>query len=104
MLGKGGRTDLDSHADTCVLGGNFHIYENTSQKCTVYPYSTAYKPKEVTIAHGGTAYDHTDGTTYILDVNNGFNMTQELATSLLNPNQLRSNGIAVDETPIHLSP
>jgi Reverse transcriptase (RNA-dependent DNA polymerase) len=98
-----GRTDLDSHADTCVLGGTFHIYENTAQQCTVYPYSTSYKPKVVTIAHGGTAYDHSDGHTYILDVNNGFNMITDLSTSLLNPNQMRANGIAVDDTPVHLS-
>jgi hypothetical protein len=98
-----GRTDLDSHADTCVLGGTFHIYENTAQQCTVYPYSTSYKPKVVTVAHGGTAYDHTDGHTYILDVNNGFNMATDLTTSLLHPNQMRANGIVVDDTPVHLS-
>lgn len=102
-IDQGGRTDLDSHADTCVLGSTFHIYEDTAQQCTVYPYSTKYKPKVVTIAHGGTAYDHSDGKTYILDVNNGFNMINELSTSLLNPNQLRANGIVVDDTPIHLS-
>jgi hypothetical protein len=86
-----------------VLGGTFHIYENTAQQCTVYPYSTSYKPKVVTIAHGGTAYDHPDGNTYILDVNNGFNMTADLSTSLLNPNQMRVNGIVVDDVPVHLS-
>jgi hypothetical protein len=102
-LDQSGRMDLDSHADTCVLGGTFHIYENTAQQCTVYPYSTSYKPKVVTIAHGGTAYDHADGNTYILDINNGFNMTADLSTSLLNPNQMRSNGIIVDDTPVHLS-
>jgi hypothetical protein len=85
-MDQGGRTDLDLHADTCVLGSTFHIYEDTAQQCTVYPYSTKYKPKIVTIAHGGTAYDHSDGKTYILDVNNGFNMINELSTSLLQTN------------------
>jgi hypothetical protein len=101
---QSGRTDLDSHADTCVMGKTYYIYENTAQQCTVYPYSTSYKPKTVTVAHGGTAYDHPDGQTYILDVNNGFNMTTELNTSLLNPNQMRAHGIVVDEVPTHLSP
>ena len=98
-----GRADLDSHADTCVLGETFHIYENTSQECTVYPYISTYKPRVVTIAHGGTAYDHSDGETYILDINNGFNMVEDLGTSLLNPNQMRANGIIIDDVPIHLS-
>lgn len=68
-LQKGGRTDLDSHADTCVMGNTFYTYEETTQQCTVYPYSTTYKPRTVTVAHGGTAYDHDNGHTYILDVN-----------------------------------
>ena len=102
-LQKGGRTDLDSHADTCVMGNTFYTYEETTQQCTVYPYSTTYKPRTVTVAHGGTAYDHDNGHTYILDVNYGFNMTSDLSTSLLNPNQMRAHGVTVEDTPIHLS-
>ena len=95
--------EMGTHADTCVMGATFYVYENTAQQCTVYPYSTSYKPKTVMVAHGGTAYDHSDGHTYILDVNYGFNMTAELNTSLLNPNQLRANGVVVDDVPLHLS-
>jgi hypothetical protein len=102
-LNQSGRKDLDSHADTCLLGGTFHIYENTAQHFTIYPYSTSYKPKVVTIAHGGKAYDHADDNTYILDTNNDFNVTADLSTSLRNPNQMRSNGIIVDDIPVHLS-
>lgn len=99
-----GRIDLDSHADTCVLGKTFVIYEYTGQQCTVHPYSSKYKPKTVKIAHGGTAYDHpTNGKTYILDVYHGFDMSQDQDPSLINPNQLRANNIKVDDCPIHLS-
>ena len=94
---------MSTHVNTYVLGETFSIYKNTSQECTVYPYIMTYKPRVVTIAHGGTAYDHSDGVTYILDVNNGFNMVDVLSISLLNPNQMRANGIMVDDIPIHLS-
>jgi Reverse transcriptase (RNA-dependent DNA polymerase) len=97
------RSELDSHADTCVLGNNFIIYSESGQTVTVAPYSDKYKPKTVAVASGGTAYDHDDGITYILDVHNGLNMTSELKVSLLNPNQMRSNGIVVDDVPLHLA-
>jgi hypothetical protein len=86
-----------------MLGGTFHIYEKTAQQCTVYPYSSSYKPKVVTIAHGGTVYNHSDGQTYILYINNGFNMTTDVSTSLFNPNQMRAHGIVVYDTPVHRS-
>jgi hypothetical protein len=77
-----GRVDLDSHADTCVLGKTFRVYEDTGQQCTVYPYSSKYKPKQVNIVHGGTAYDHPNGDTYILDVNFGFDMTLRIRSQV----------------------
>jgi hypothetical protein len=40
-----GRVDLDSHADTCIMGKVFHIYSATGQKCTVMPYLDKYKPR-----------------------------------------------------------
>jgi hypothetical protein len=99
-----GRTELDSHADTCVMGMTFKIYEYTGQQCSVSPYSSKYKPKMVKVAHGGTAYDHPNGNTYILDINHGFDMSAEQEPSLWNPNQLRVNNITVDDCPKHLSP
>jgi hypothetical protein len=67
------------------------------------PYSDSYKTKTVAVASGGTAYDHDDGITYILDVHNGLNMTSELKVSLLNPNQMRCNGLIVEDVPLHLA-
>lgn len=85
------------------MGRTFHIYEHTGQQCSVHAYSSNYKPRVVQIAHGGTAYDHPGGTTYILDINHGFDMTADQEPSLLNPNQLRSNNLTVDDCPTHLS-
>ena len=66
-------------------------------------YSSSYKPRNVEIAHGGTAYDLPGGRTIILDIFHGFDMSTNQEPSLLNPNQMRSYGIIVDDCPIHLS-
>jgi hypothetical protein len=99
-----GRVDLDSHADTCIMGKVFHIYSSTGQKCTVMPYSDKYKPRVVDVADGCTAFDDpVTGETFILDVFQALDMTGDLQDpSLLCPNQLRANGLIVDDVPKHL--
>ena len=48
--------ELDSHADTCVLGINFVILEYSGRVCDVYPYSSEYNAiKDVPIVKGATA-------------------------------------------------
>jgi hypothetical protein len=97
------RTDLDSHADTCVLGKNFKIIEYSGEHCTVTAYDDALKPRErVPVGKGGTAYDHEDGKMYILIVNQGLCMPEQ-EPSLLCTNLLRQHGIVVDDVPRHLS-
>jgi isopentenyl phosphate kinase len=54
------------------------------------------------VVHGGTAFDHPNGNTYILDVNHAFDMTSDQEPSLLNPNQLRMNDIIVEDVPMVL--
>ncbi|EEC42679.1 predicted protein [Phaeodactylum tricornutum CCAP 1055/1] len=99
-----GQVDLDSHADTCIMGKVFHIYSATGQKCTVMPYSDKYKPRVVEVADGCTAFDDpVTGETFILDVFQALDMTGDLQDpSLLCPNQLRANGLIVDNVPKHL--
>ena len=60
--------------------------------------------QNVPIAQMGVAYTHPDsGITYILVLNQAL-YVRELPHTLINPNQLRSNGIVVDDCPWHLSP
>ncbi|MFO0446847.1 MAG: hypothetical protein ACK51L_04175, partial [bacterium] len=60
--------------------------------------------QNVPIAQMGVAYTHPDsGITYILVLNQAL-YVRELPHTLINPNQLRSNGIVVDDCPRHLSP
>ena len=62
-----GRSELDSHADTCVAGATWKVMEYTGVVCDVYPYSDSYKPlKQVPVVEVVTAYDHPTSETFIL--------------------------------------
>jgi hypothetical protein len=105
-----GRMELDSHADTIVLGSNAIVLQYTSRECDVSPYSDSYEPiRNVPIVKGATAItSNTTGETLILVFNEAIWMGDHLDHSLLNPNQLRHYGIVVqdnpfDKTALHLA-
>jgi hypothetical protein len=100
------QNELDSRADTCCLGATYHIIEYTGQVCEVHPYHPKYKPTQnIPVVKGVTAYDdEKTGKTYILCVNQGLYFGNDMKHSLLNQNQMRSNGVIVDDCPVHLSP
>jgi len=88
-----------------VAGPNFAVIEYTDQVCNVSPFSKYYANREnIPIVKAATAYDDKrTGTTYILILGQALYFEDEVETSLLCPNQMRSNGIIVDDVPIHLS-
>ena len=89
---------MDSHADTCVAGSNCVVLEFTGRHATVEAYSPDYPSKQVPIATVATAYDcPTSGASYVLIINEALYFGDNLTFSLLCPNQLRDNGIHVDE-------
>ena len=95
-----GRMDCDTHADTCVLGKCFKVFEYTDQECEVRPYSDEYEPKTVKIASGLTAYDCSiTKETYILCVHQGLVMPNQ-EPSLCCPNQIRANNNRVEDCPV----
>ena len=65
-----GILELDSHADTTLIGKHFLVFENTGEKCNVFPYNKDYDPIVVPIVHEKCAIDLADGNTYILVVYN----------------------------------
>ena len=87
--------ELDSHADTCVLGANFIITSFTGRVCDVSPYSSSYKSiPDVPIASGATAWTNPEtGETFILIIHEALWMSNHMPHSLINPNQLRAYGI-----------
>jgi hypothetical protein len=100
-----GSVELDSHADTCTVGANFRFIAHTEKSCNVTPFHPHYQSlQNVPIVQAATAYtDPESGETFILIVNQALYMGPKFQTTLLNPNQLRSNGIIVDDCPKHLA-
>jgi hypothetical protein len=101
-----GQIELDSHADTIVCGANCTIMSYTGKECDVSPYTDAYeRMKSVPIVRAGTAYDSpTTGETFILIFNEAIWMGDKMDHTLVNPNQLRSFGITVQDNPFAEAP
>ena len=80
------------------------VLETTQQVVDVTPYNKfKYEPEtNIPVVKAATAYTTPTGVTYILVLNQALYFP-ELDHSLLNPNQMRVNGVVVDDCPRHLS-
>ncbi len=98
--------ELDSHFDTCVAGPNCIILEYTDQVVNVTSYSDQLDTiKNVPVITAATAIDNENtGTTTILILGQAIYMGNKVKSTLICPNQLCSNGIIVDDVPVHLAP
>ena len=87
-----GHIELDSHADTVVLGSNAVVLHYTGNKCKVSPYSDEYEAiSNVPVVRGATLWtDQNDNQGYILMFNEALWMGDSIPHSLINPNQLRA--------------
>jgi hypothetical protein len=100
------RTELDSHADTCVAGANtVPLWYADCQVC-VSPFIGEYQPlTNVPIASVATAWDHPEtGESYLLIINEALYFGDRMNHSLLCPNQLRDFGIRVHDVPTQYDP
>jgi hypothetical protein len=95
------RSELDSHADTCVAGANTTLLWYTDHTVSVSPFIGEYKPlKDIPIASVVMAWDDpTNGSTILLVINEALYFGKRMPYSLLCPNQLRSHGIIVNDVP-----
>jgi hypothetical protein len=100
-----GSVELDSHADTCMVEANFRVIAHTEKSCNVTLFHLHYQSlQNVPIVQAATAYtDPESGETFIFVVNQALYLGSNFQTALLNLNQLRSNGIIVDNCPKHLA-
>ena len=96
-----GHVELDSHADTCVAGSNCRVISFTGKTVTVTPFSGEYNAMpDIPIATVGTAYDcPTTGQVYILVTHESLWFGERLGHTLWCPNQLRDNGMLVQDVP-----
>ena len=101
-----GRIELDSHADTIVLGANCVVLSHTGQTCEVMPYSDTYNAiTDVPVITGATLWTSPhDGDEYIIIFNKALWMGDTLQHTLVNPNQLRAYGTTVQDNPFASSP
>ena len=94
------RTELDSHADTSCGGSNTVLLGPTQQTVKVSAFAPGYGSKEYPIGTVGTVWtDPLSGVSYLLIIHQAIYLGNELKHSLLNPNQMRANGLQVDECP-----
>ena len=94
---------LDSHADTCAGGANFALLDpqQIDGYVDVAPFSDEYQPlPDVPVATCVTAWTcPQSGAVYILVFGQMLFFGEKLSHSLLCPNQMRANGIQVQDTP-----
>ena len=92
---------MDSHADTTVLGSNFVVLTNTGKECEVSPYTDKYDAiRNVPVVMGATVWTNTqDGVPILLVFNKALWMGDRLHHTLINPNQLRSYRVDVQDNP-----
>lgn len=105
--GGASRVELDTHADTCVAGSNTVVLDLTGKVVTVAPFcQSEYQPvQDIPIATVATAYDcPVTGKTYVLIINEALYFGDKMRNTLLNPNQLRTNGIQVHDCPKQFDP
>lgn len=98
------KIELDSHADTSVVGDNALITHDHCRKVNVYPYNKADGHKVARIVNAAYAYDDREtGSVSILEINQAIEI-KGLDQVLLCPMQVRMNGITVNEVPKFLLP
>ena len=98
------RTDLDSHANTSCVGSNAYIFAFTGQYVKALGFlSTLGSVNKVPIVHAAVAYDTKDGRTVILVIHQALYFP-DLQHNLLYLNQLRANGVEVNDQPRIFTP
>ena len=96
-----GRAEIDTRADTTCAGAAFVLLETTGKECDVKGFHDDMAPiRNIPIATCATAYDHpTLQETIILLFHETLYFGKDMEHSLINPNQVRDNGLTVDCCP-----
>src|SRR5210317_481488 len=99
--GGDARADLDSHADTCAFGKHCYVLSTYSESVNVTGFHKSAPPlRGIRIACVAVAYDcHLTHETFIL-VFDQVLYIPDLETALICPDQLRDNGVTVNDTPL----
>lgn len=99
------RCELDSHADTCVAGSNMILISDPRTTVSVHGFSKERDSiKNIPVGTAATLYqDPETSKIYCLIFHETLYFGDRLGSaSLLCTNQLRYNGLTVDDVPKHL--
>ena len=98
------RVDMDSHADTCCVGGGVLIVNTTERTARVTPFlSSLGSVSKVPIVTAAIAYDDPrTGEVHILLIHQALHFPQ-MENCLLCPMQLRMNDVELNERPKFLT-
>jgi hypothetical protein len=93
--------ELDNHADTICVGKNWRVLEYSGELCSVSPFSTAYDPTpNIPVARCATTYTCPDsGQSVLLIADQVLYFGDSMDHSLINPQQIRSNGYSLCDDP-----
>jgi hypothetical protein len=102
--GHDSRSQMDTHADTCCAGDNWALMDLTGDICEVTPFLESFEPvDEVPVARCGTIWTSPQtGKEYLLVADQMLCFGTQLPNSLLNPNQLCTFGVDVNDNPFDL--
>ena len=94
------KVELNSYADSPVVGANAHILERTGRTVSVCGFTDELgKSLLVEVVHAAVVFDcPTTGNSYVMFLNNALHVPS-LECSLINPFIMRLAGIVVDECP-----
>jgi hypothetical protein len=91
---------MDSHADTCLAGANWSLYQLTDETCDVVPFSDDLgATKNIPIGTCATLIVTKSGREFILWGHEMLWFGNRLQHSLINPNQIRYNRGRVQDDP-----
>eukprot|EP00934_Nitzschia_sp_Nitz4_P008127 Nitzschia sp. Nitz4//scaffold260_size33533//228//6137//NITZ4_007876-RA/size33533-snap-gene-0.41-mRNA-1//-1//CDS//3329544674//8117//frame0 len=92
-------TELDTHADTCIVGANVMIVADHGRPVTVTSYDSKAGPKTYRTVDAAIAYDDPNtGETKIVMINQAIHIPH-LSHNLINPMQIRMNDVTINDIP-----
>ena len=96
--------ELDSHADSPVVGCNAEIIEDSGQIVHVSGFTEKLgRPLTVSVVTAAVMYDcELTGNSYVLVIHNALYI-KEMVINLIPPIMMRLSGLEVDECPKFLS-
>jgi hypothetical protein len=99
------RAELDSHADQCTINQTAHIIEYLGKVAEVSGFASSLDTlQKHPYSKAAQAYDDMEtGETFVLIFNQALYFEDQLPNILLNPYQMHTQGLIVDDCPKHLS-